>query len=100
MNRELNKLFISLTLLLVCATGCSPVVELAVGHKIGNGTFNSSEGGDNPTFTGRIRQDLSKHLFVEYEHISHIKNGKPFNDEPELYVDQLNVGVRFGLWGH
>jgi len=96
MNREAIKFYFLVFVVLTCCA-CSPVIDLAVGHKVGSSTF-ADYGGDNPTLTLRVRQDMKWNTFVEYEHISHLKNGEPFNDDPELYVDQVNFGIRFKTW--
>jgi hypothetical protein len=85
----------SRTLVVVVAAalaGCSPVLELGVGA-----APNRSFPGSGPTAILRVRQDVGSHGWCEYEHISRITVGAPFNDDrDEGVVDQVACGVRFG----
>ena len=85
---------------LLLVTGCSnlppdrqPSVELLVGHKVGD---PSEFIGDDPTGTVRIKQPVSDRAFIEYEHVSHIFDGWPFNNDAEDQLDQINFGIKLG----
>jgi hypothetical protein len=69
--------------------GCSPVFEIGVGVAPSKGFP-----GGGPVFVGRVQQDIGKHGYCEYEHVSRIGEGRPFNDDREGVLDVVACGVR------
>ena len=54
--------------------------------------------GDGPVGIFRIRQDFNRMLWCEYQHVSFLTEGAPFNDRYEDTLDAVGCGLRVRLW--
>ena len=82
---------IGFSAVIMLAGGCTPYIEGGVGYAL-NGTGDPLTG----IFRAGIEQDLQNGWIVkqEYEHISRLRSGEPFNNEPEDILDQVSIIVR------
>lgn len=75
--------------------GCSPTFEAGAyvpvesQYTVGNG----------PVIMFGVRQEITPATYCEYQHISQLKHGWPFNDDQETTFDLVGCGVSFDLWG-
>lgn len=81
-------------LLTLSLTACSPYAEFGIQEQLRDGGLT----GNGPVGIFRIRQDFNRLVWCEYQHVSFITEGVPFNDDPEDTLDALGCGVRLQLW--
>lgn len=87
------------------STGCAGVTvgEVGLGHEFSQYTpWNKGSEhewrGDGPSVTLRLRRISSDgHYYCEYEHVSNLTSGWPFNGKDESWLDQASCGIRFDL---
>lgn len=75
----------------------------AVYLDLGLGNDRYIEQGSNPRGLFRVSAERAGcygpvTCFLEFDHHSSIKDGVPFNENPEQVANQWNVGVRIPLW--
>ena len=90
----------------IAAAGCSslPVgtsFEVAVGanvtkHMPWSGGRDGRFAGPTDTVRFTVRHDISDRAFCAYNHISHLSDGWPVNNQPEDWLDNVECGLRFG----
>lgn len=85
-------------LLLLLLSGCSttPYAEAFIGYRVGNQSFESCSN-ENAGIRLGVEKQFTKHIIgkLEYEHISHLLCGRPFNNQPEAYADHVGVVIRY-----
>lgn len=73
--------------------GCtSTQVQVLLHGKLRDGGFT----GRGPTATLRVQHYVNDRVVCEYEHISHIRDGEPFNNRDEDTLDHVGCGFEFG----
>ena len=90
---------------LVAVSGCAhnthpmPYAEAFVASRMGKQDFFTSCSGENSGWRVGIEGKVAKYMTIsaEWEHISHLMCGSPFNDDPEEDID--HVGIKFKIGG-
>lgn len=100
-----QRLVLALSLIviaLVATSGCvstpTPYVQAFIGKRLGTDDLVSCSE-ENAGVRVGVDIQLSKrwHVAPEYEHISHLFCGKPFNDEPEGSADHIGVVLTYRM---
>lgn len=99
-----QRIFILIVLISVAilASGCAgtptPYVQAFIGQRLGNDSFASCSE-ENAGWRVGLEIPLTKRLSVapEYEHISHLLCGAPFNDKPEDDADHIGITVTYWM---
>lgn len=99
-----QRLFILICLISIAilATGCAgtpvPYGQAFIGNRMGDNGLKSCSN-ENAGWRVGVEIPLTKRLSVapEYEHISHLLCGSPFNDKPEEYTDHIGVTLTYRL---
>lgn len=82
-----------LALFVILLAGCtSTQVQVLLHGKLRDGGFT----GRGPTATLRVQHYVNDRVVCEYEHISHIRDGEPFNNRDEDTLDHVGCGFVFG----
>ena len=95
-------ILICLISIAILATGCvntpTPYVQGFIGQRLGNGSFASCSE-ENAGVRIGVDIQLSKrwHVAPEYEHISHLLCGKPFNDKAEDDADHIGITLTYRM---
>jgi len=97
----MSKVFIAITLLL---TGCTatPYGELSLGYQIDGMTDHWLQTGrpwqcsKNIQFNGEVGLEFDNDWTVGYHHQSWLMCGGPFNERPEVYMDDIRITKKFG----
>ena len=95
-------LALSLVVIAMIASGCvstpTPYVQGFIGQRLGNDSFASCSD-ENAGVRIGVDIQLSKrwHVAPEYEHISHLLCGKPFNDKAEDDTDHIGVTLTYRM---
>lgn len=103
-----QRLFILICLISVAiltTSGCAhnthpmPYLETFVAYRYGEQDFFTSCSDENSGWRVGVEGKVAKYMTVaaEWEHISHLTCGSPFNDKPEQDID--HVGIRFKIGG-
>lgn len=93
---------LSLLFIALIVSGCSgtpvPYGQVFIGKRLGNDSFYSCSE-ENSGFRVGIEVPVTKRLSwaPEYEHISHLLCGNPFNDKPEDNADHIGITVTYRL---
>ena len=87
---------------LVAVSGCvstpTPYVQAFIGHRMGDGSFTSCSN-ENAGVRVGVDIQLSKrwHVAPEFEHMSHLLCGAPFNDKAEAAADHVGVTLTYRM---
>jgi hypothetical protein len=86
---------------LVSVAGCSttkPYAEAFIGYRLGPDSGFESCSNENSGVRLGVERRLVKHVTValEYEHVSHLTCGRPFNNKPESATNHVGVTFRVG----
>lgn len=100
----MNKLIIMMGLLMV---GCSsnkvaPYAEFGLGYQIDKNsdwwvrTTRPDQCSKQPQFHGEIGLEFPRNWKLGYHHQSWVLCGGPFNNDPEIYMDDIRLTKKFG----
>lgn len=91
---ELMKIKAITVLVLVLVTGCTwdTSIGVAVGQTLGSGPreFNAK-----PSCSFMIRHESPTGYYVEYNHRSLCFEGAPFNNDREMWHDDVRIGKKW-----
>lgn len=100
MTKQLVTLLMILLAVLVVCSGCAtpaPYLEIGVGMKVKASTHRALyDAGSNPTAHMTIGLEFDYGIAVELQHWSHWRDGPPFNDNYEMYKDEIVITWRYG----
>jgi len=89
-----------ISLFIIVSSGCTttrPYVQVFVGYRVGNDSFASCSKEDSGFRVG-VEHRFNKWVkgAVEYQHLSHMLCGAPFNTLPEDDADHVGLTVTVG----
>jgi hypothetical protein len=106
MNKELHtcvtkgvvmKATILLVALTLCAgCGATPYLDIGAGVKINRLTHDDLLVGSNPTAHFEVGLEFDGKFECGYNHWSHYFDGEPFNNNEEVWKDEIVCRKRFG----
>ena len=102
---ERTFLLIVLISIAILAGGCAstpvPYGQVFIGQRIGDSGFESCSN-ENAGYRVGVELFVTERLSVapEFEHISHLLCGNPFNDKPEEDTDHLGFTFTYRLIPH
>jgi hypothetical protein len=90
---------LSLIFIALIASGCgtTPYAEAFIGYRVGGDESFHSCSNENAGIRLGIERELTSHVVgkLEYEHISHLLCGSPFNDKREDGADHVGIVLRY-----
>lgn len=95
-------LLLSLIAIALLTSGCSgtpvPYGQAFIGQRLGNDSFYSCSD-ENAGIRIGVEVPVTKRLSwaPEYEHISHLLCGSPFNDKPEADTDHIGITLTYRM---
>jgi hypothetical protein len=91
-------LAIVLAILCLFLTGCQSMrVEVGAGYGTAFGNEREWEG-KQPSVLLRVRGDITESVGCEYQHVSNLLSGPPFNNDIESSLDFF--GCTVAVWGY
>ncbi len=52
--------------------------------------------GRDPIFKGEVGLEWKNGVSCSYTHVSHLRDGKPFNNRPEFWLGTVGCDIQFG----
>ena len=92
---------VAVVLLLLAGCGTSPYLEVGVGYQIDDNTDYWLQRDRSWTCDGALAHaelglEFERQWRIGYHHQSHWGCGGPFNDDPEVYQDEIILTKKFG----